>query len=75
MSRSYIARCPGCNNIVAAVIAKRPAAWEPELIRHLEDVEKTVDRWIKDGLLIEQVDSEVVKIQAWGCKCRRFNSC
>ena len=30
---------------------------------------------IKDGLLIEQADSEAGKIQAWGCKCRRFNNC
>jgi len=69
MSRSYIGRCPGCQSIVAAVVAEWPADWGTEPKGHRTEVAKDVAGFIKDGLLIEQVDSEVVRTQVWGCKC------
>lgn len=61
-SMSYIGRCKGCGRIVAAVLDN------PD---HAKSVAKDVASFIRDGLIVERVESQVVRDLFQSCACRR----
>ena len=63
---AYVARCPGCNEIVG-VTSDRP--------EYKRDVAKTVACWIREGCHIERMTADAVR-QAWGdgCACEENES-
>ena len=67
MSKSYIARCK-CGNIVAATVFE-----SDRFVIDKKDVARDVADWIRSELSVEQVDSEQLKIQLWGCRCAADN--
>ena len=56
---AYIARCPGCGKVPAAVMIGCP------------DAAAEVSRWIRDGLRIEQADVDAVRVMFSECECSR----
>jgi len=60
---AYVGRCK-CNHIVAAILDR------PERKR---EVAKEVATMIKEGLTVERVDSEVVRVQFHRCTCTDDN--
>jgi len=67
MSKSYIGRCK-CGNIVAASVIE-----SDKFVVDKKELAKDVADWIREGLSVEQVDSEQVRIQMWGCRCAADN--
>ena len=57
---SYIGRCRGCGALCAA------ASDDIEDVKH---VAKAVAEWIREGLIIEHVPSDVVRIEFSECQC------
>jgi len=56
---AYVGRCK-CGNVVAAAMDE-PA--------YVKDNAKEVARWIRDGLTVERLDVDAVRIQLHSCTC------
>ena len=61
MSRCYVGVAPGCACWVAAAVD------EP---KYAKDNAKEIARWIRDGLTVQNMDTEEVRVKLGGCpKC------
>jgi len=61
---SYIGKCQGCQNVIAAVVD------HPD---YKKDTAKAVAEFIRDGLLVERVDLDTVKKLFNHCECKKDN--
>lgn len=61
-THAYVARMPECRCLVAAIVAAIPGdkVWQKE-------VSKEVGKWIRDGLIVERVPNEQVRVEF--CEC------
>ncbi len=54
---SYVATCPVCHRIVALTI---------DCERDMKDVAKDVAGFLRDGLTVDRIETEVARRQTWG---------
>ena len=72
MTKCYVGRCK-CGEIMAAVIAEAPWMTDPAKRHHYETVQvaKDVADFVREGLTIDTIDSETVRLAFGGkCKCQ-----
>ena len=62
MSFCYVGRCRGCNQVVAAVVADMPD-YPPK------EVARDVAGFIREGLVVEKMDTEQVRTTFHRCTC------
>lgn len=62
VSICYVGRCRGCNQVVAAVVADDPNYPRKEVARD-------VAGFIREGLILEKMDTEQVRVQFQRCIC------
>ena len=65
MSYAYVGKCPGCGNVVAAAL-------DYDTPGRKKEVANSVAEWIVDGLEIERVDGESVRVTFASCVCPRW---
>lgn len=70
MPKCYVGRCK-CGGIAAAVVAEAEWMTDPAKRRHYETVEvaKDVAAFVREGLTIETMDVEQVRLQFGSCTC------
>ena len=70
MPKCYVGRCK-CGGILAAVVAEAEWMTDPAKRRHYETVEvaKDVADFVREGLTIETMEVEQVRLEFGSCTC------